>query len=98
VPDSGGYRSDVGVRASEGANESRKLRERIEGCGAGSGRRGVRWSVSCCGDGDVVDVSESDGGGFEERGGKGKRWRLGCEFANESKTSVLGCCWVILHV
>jgi len=30
-------------------------------------QEGVWWSVSCCSDGEVDDVSEGDGGGFEER-------------------------------
>jgi len=39
----------------------------MEGGEAGSGRRGVNWSVSCCGDGNVASVSESNGGDFEDR-------------------------------
>jgi len=59
----------------------------IEGGEAGSGRRGeVKWSVSCCGDGNVVSESESDGGGFEERRKKTEgRDETRCEFANVSK-------------
>ena len=34
--------------------------------------RGEEGLVSCCGDGDVVDVDEGDGGGFGERG-KGEK-------------------------
>ena len=32
----------------------------------------MRWSVSCCSDGDIVDVYKGVGGGFEERRKEGK--------------------------
>jgi len=43
--------------------------------------RGEERLVSCCGDGDVVDVGEGNGGGFGERRRRGRKmrgWRLGC--------------------
>jgi len=63
--------------------------------------RGEEWLVSCCGDGDVVDVVDGDGSGFGE-GRKGEKkeggGRLGCEFANASKRVVPHVeCKVTLH-
>ena len=51
--------------------------------------RGEEQLVSCCRDGDVVDVGEGNGGGFGE-GRKGEKAErvdaiTGCEFANASK-------------
>ena len=36
---------------------------------AGWRRKGVWWSISCCGDGDVGLVSEGDGAGWRREGG-----------------------------
>ena len=49
--------------------------------------RGEEGLVSCCGDGDVVDVDEGDGDGLGE-GRKGEK-RLGCEFANAPKKRII---------
>ena len=60
--------------------------------------RGVERLVSCCSDGNVVDIGGGGGGGFRERRKWTKRERtascLGCEVANLSKR--VGSC--IQHV
>jgi len=51
----------------------------------------VWWSVSCCGDSDVDDVSKGNGGGFQERRKRGrkKKRHLDMRIAMCRKESVL---------
>jgi len=54
VPGSGDDLTGV-MRAGKNENECGRAKEWMKGGEARLGRRGVWWSVSCCGGGDVVD-------------------------------------------
>ena len=54
--------------------------------------RGEERLVSCCDDGDVVDVGECNGGGFGERRKRGRKMRGAIGVLDACRKGVLRAC------